>query len=144
MGCFNTVFIECPHCGKEIEGQSKSGTCCQEQKDLTSADIEDIIGIANDPLICQRCKTKIVVKLELNIDNYGVQELKDLDLTPIVTIIEQEPQISGPEALQLSKEQKLKEIILMAHDILSLRRNDQDSAQLIRDAMEDAELGFKP
>ena len=27
MGCYETIFFECPNCGRELSGQSKSGPC---------------------------------------------------------------------------------------------------------------------
>lgn len=37
MGCFDTVVIECPACGNEIECQSKSGDCTFKRMSLSRA-----------------------------------------------------------------------------------------------------------
>jgi len=37
MGCFDSVMVPCPKCGKKHEFQSKSGRCCLDEYELADA-----------------------------------------------------------------------------------------------------------
>ena len=67
MGMFDSLYIKCPKCGKELEFQSKSGPCLlmgynAEDNDLPS---QIAIGMQGDTVNCQFCDSNW--KLECNI-----------------------------------------------------------------------------
>lgn len=67
MGCFNTVLIDCPHCGEEIEEQSKSGSCLMESYKLDSAKAPDLMAVSNVPIECYHCGGKLIVKSDVTV-----------------------------------------------------------------------------
>ena len=69
MGCYDTIFGNCPKCGKEICAQSKSGECILNEYFLNKVSI----NVSNDvyrhaPFICE-CGMKLV--FERNIGQHG-------------------------------------------------------------------------
>ena len=54
MGCFDTVIVPCPKCGKEEQFQSKSGGCFLQEVDLSSCP-NDILQDVNrhSPYLCE-------------------------------------------------------------------------------------------
>lgn len=67
MGCFNTVLIDCPHCGKEIEEQSKGGSCLMKSNKLESANVADVMAVSNSPIECYHCEGKLIVKSKITV-----------------------------------------------------------------------------
>jgi hypothetical protein len=46
MGCFDSVWLECPNCGERVEAQSKGGACIQGDYTLHDAP-DDVITDVN-------------------------------------------------------------------------------------------------
>jgi hypothetical protein len=55
MGCFNTINIDCPNCGKTHHFQSKSGSCELQTWSISAMPPEDISGIVGDTVVCSVC-----------------------------------------------------------------------------------------
>lgn len=59
MGMFDTIIIECPECGNEIECQSKSGDCTLKRLSLRRACAkgdEALFDInRHAPHVCNKC-----------------------------------------------------------------------------------------
>lgn len=56
MGCYDTIYFNCPDCGEGMEAQSKSGDCCLEtyhHKEVPIAVAEDANRHA--PFTCYNC-----------------------------------------------------------------------------------------
>lgn len=53
MGMFDSVFVECPACGKRLEFQSKSGRCHLDEFTLWNAPTEVVAG--TDDVECKKC-----------------------------------------------------------------------------------------
>lgn len=51
MGMFDSVFVDCPHCGIKSELQTKQGKCILGKYDLVNAPPEVLLGVAGE----QRC-----------------------------------------------------------------------------------------
>lgn len=68
MGCFDSVWVACPRCGKKEEYQSKAGVCDMSHYDLSTAPDNILADIADDPndapTGCAGCGThyKVLVK----------------------------------------------------------------------------------
>ena len=45
MGMFDSVFVECPHCGQMNELQTKNGECILGKYDLVNAPPEVLLGV---------------------------------------------------------------------------------------------------
>ena len=64
MGMFDSLFVKCPKCNKELEFQSKSGPCCLLKcKKFLPPDIA--VGMDGDIVECEFCRSNI--KLKCNI-----------------------------------------------------------------------------
>ena len=63
MGCYNSILAKCKECGKTIEFQTKSGSCCQSEFNINDAPLQELQGVEGDLLTCE-CGTnnKIVVR----------------------------------------------------------------------------------
>jgi hypothetical protein len=53
MGMFDSVFVDCPHCGKKNELQTKNGECILGRYDLVNAPPEVLLGVEGN----QTCDT---------------------------------------------------------------------------------------
>lgn len=65
MGMYDSLYVDCPKCGKELEFQSKSGECCMSSYKKGNLTPEVAIGINGDLVRCQFCNKRI--KLECQI-----------------------------------------------------------------------------
>lgn len=69
MGMFDTIVIECPNCGNEIECQSKSGDCTLKRMSLGRAcekGDEALFDInRHAPHVCDKCAREWVVKVKM-------------------------------------------------------------------------------
>lgn len=65
MGMFDSLYVKCPKCGKEVEFQSKSGRCCMDNYNKNNLRPEVAVGINGDIVECEFCQTNI--KLVCNI-----------------------------------------------------------------------------
>ena len=56
MGCFNSVLVDCPHCGSEYEEQSKAGDCSLRRDPVSRAPLMDLAFAASmNPHTCGEC-----------------------------------------------------------------------------------------
>ncbi len=65
MGLYDSLTIDCPKCGNELELQSKSGRCCMDNFSKNNLTPEVAVGINGDIVRCQFCNSRI--RLECNI-----------------------------------------------------------------------------
>lgn len=65
MGMYDSLNVDCPKCGKELEFQSKSGACAlyNYEKDNLPPDVA--IGMNGDVVRCQFCKKRIQLICEI-------------------------------------------------------------------------------
>lgn len=83
MGCFDSLFINCPVCNHELEFQSKSGSCglCKFTKD--DLPIEVAVGLNHDVVHCQFCNNKFQIVCEIpefvNVNLFKVNKNKNTD-----------------------------------------------------------------
>lgn len=49
MGMFDSVMVECPNCGRRVEFQTKAGSCSMEVYSLSTAPVELLTDILNEP-----------------------------------------------------------------------------------------------
>ena len=63
MGCFDTVKIPCPNCGKIYTDQSKSGPCNLKTYSLSNVPLSVIGGLCwdEDIFTCSKCNTKFKI-----------------------------------------------------------------------------------
>ena len=72
MGCFDTVKVSCPNCGKENRIQSKAGDCLLDEYDLDIA--PDVIkaDLNGEFMTCnnEKCqaKFKIVTRVDCHVE----------------------------------------------------------------------------
>jgi uncharacterized protein YbaR (Trm112 family) len=64
MGMFDSLIVACPKCHKELEFQSKSGSCGLDVYNADNLPPEVAIGMNGDIIKCQHCKTNF--RLECN------------------------------------------------------------------------------
>lgn len=64
MGCFDTVRLPCPQCGKIYEAQSKGGSCGSftYEFEYAPASVIGDISWPGDIFVCAGCKTKFQLK----------------------------------------------------------------------------------
>jgi hypothetical protein len=55
MGLFDSVYVDCPHCGVKTELQSKAGECCLNRYTLDTAPVEVLVDLMNYEDDCDAC-----------------------------------------------------------------------------------------
>ena len=63
MGMFDSLFIKCPKCGKEMEWQSKSGPCCLDSYTPKNLPVDVARDLEYDIVGCQFCNVHWKFKL---------------------------------------------------------------------------------
>lgn len=61
MGMFDSVYVECPKCGKEVEFQSKAGDCELKRFHPDSVPPEVAVDLSGDSQQCE-CGTTITLE----------------------------------------------------------------------------------
>lgn len=62
MGMFDSVYANCPNCGKSLEFQSKSGSCLLRTYDVKSVPLCVVSGCNGDE---QQCECGSLVKISV-------------------------------------------------------------------------------
>ena len=65
MGMFDSLYVDCPVCGKELEFQSKTGECflsAYHEDDLTPI---VAYGMDGNIVKCQFCRSRIQLKCDI-------------------------------------------------------------------------------
>ena len=62
---FDSLYIKCPKCGKELEIQSKSGPCALFSYTKSNLPPEVAVGLNGDIIECEFCKTNFEVKCNI-------------------------------------------------------------------------------
>lgn len=62
MGCFDSVLVPCPRCGRKNEFQSKSGRCCLDVYELADAP-SDVLKDVNRHAPCE-CECGCLYKVD--------------------------------------------------------------------------------
>lgn len=65
MGMFDSLFVKCPTCGKELEFQSKSGACALNRYTRKNLPISVAVGIDGDIIKCEFCSDKFQIKCKI-------------------------------------------------------------------------------
>jgi len=65
MGMFDSLYIKCPKCSKELEIQSKSGACAMFSYRKSNLPPEVAVGINGDIIECEFCRTNFEVKCKI-------------------------------------------------------------------------------
>ena len=63
MGMFDRLWVRCPQCGGEVEGQAKSGPCAMKNYDIYDAPLSILAECAND-LYCLQCKVRLCLRVQ--------------------------------------------------------------------------------
>ena len=63
MGCFDSLYINCPKCGKKMEWQSKSGPCALFSYKKSNLPMDVAIDLDNQILNCEFCNSNWQFKL---------------------------------------------------------------------------------
>jgi|GEM_PF-5357133 len=61
MGLYDSVYVDCPHCRKRVEFQSKEGECGCHDYTLNDAPTEILWDIMNNPQHCRGCDGWLVL-----------------------------------------------------------------------------------
>ena len=61
MGMFDTVWTECPSCGRQIDWQSKAGECTLTEYTLKDIPAEIALDLNNDTRNC-KCGAVVVFR----------------------------------------------------------------------------------
>jgi len=70
MGVYNTITIECPNCGGDIDCQTKSGSCACLTYNLEDAPDADMLNInRHAPFECRKCGQQNI-KVEYDITEH--------------------------------------------------------------------------
>jgi len=66
MGCFDTVRVPCPRCGKIEEAQSRGGDCDLEVYSLINCPVDVMSDInRHAPFTCDDCGVKFRVECQV-------------------------------------------------------------------------------
>ena len=63
MGMFDSLFMQCPECGRKLEFQSKSGPCAMNSYYPKNLPVGVAQDLKNNIIGCQFCKTNWKFKL---------------------------------------------------------------------------------
>ena len=55
MGMFDSIYVQCPHCGASVEFQSKAWNCDLDIYTLDDAPLAILIDVMNAPRHCFYC-----------------------------------------------------------------------------------------
>ena len=55
MGMYDEVMVVCPHCGNNIEMQSRSGKCTLHRYSSSNAPYDVLKGLEGDSFYCDSC-----------------------------------------------------------------------------------------
>jgi hypothetical protein len=61
---FDSVYVQCPHCGEEVELQTKSGQCILGRYYLYNAPADVLLGIEGRNY-CEKCDKPFHVMLQM-------------------------------------------------------------------------------
>jgi uncharacterized Zn-finger protein len=64
MGMFDTVKMNCPSCGKEIEVQSKAGECVMAEYDINNAPAVILLDVSSKIIECDECNERFRLNFE--------------------------------------------------------------------------------
>lgn len=77
MGMFDSLYVNCPECGNELEFQSKSGECFCSSYKKGSLTPQVAIGMDGDVVRCQFCNYRIKlicnipIKVKIKLESLG-------------------------------------------------------------------------
>ena len=77
MGCFNTVYFDCPNCKETISEQTKNGDCSMQYKHIEDADLADVQGISGYPIKCYECNHEFIVKTKFTMSYTIINHKKE-------------------------------------------------------------------
>ena len=79
MGCFDTILVNCPGCGKSNEIQSKAGNCLLDTFELDKA--PDVIksDLNGERIVCKTCGA--VYRIVTSTESHVVFEQSPKDLS---------------------------------------------------------------
>ncbi len=59
MGCFDSLYVDCPKCNGSIEFQSKSGYCAMSIYNRDNLPVEVAVGMQGDIEKCEACGQEV-------------------------------------------------------------------------------------
>lgn len=65
MGCFDSLYVECPKCNKDIEFQTKMGGCSLQEFTLDTIPPEMLVHFKDDTEVCEECGTEVKVDVQI-------------------------------------------------------------------------------
>lgn len=65
MGMYDSLYVDCPKCGNQLEFQSKSGICALLSYKKNNLSPEVAVGINGDIIRCQFCNKRIKLKCDI-------------------------------------------------------------------------------
>lgn len=65
MGMFDSVWVHCPECGKEIEFQSKTGSCIGDYT-LDTAPADVISSMNGEVELCSACDASVLLTVQVS------------------------------------------------------------------------------
>jgi hypothetical protein len=77
MGMFDSLYVDCPQCGKPIEFQSKVGDCACDDFDITNVPAEIALDCKDDIEQCPNCFAEV----GLNVQSIVI--IQAYNLTPV-------------------------------------------------------------
>ena len=64
MGMFDSLIVQCPECGKDIDFQSKAGDCVLEVYGLDNCPASILGDLANESETCE-CGRVVTMKVQI-------------------------------------------------------------------------------
>lgn len=62
MGCFDSVWVNCPVCETHVEFQTKAGGCTLKNYGSDSVPLGIALALSGDTEICPKCYTNITLE----------------------------------------------------------------------------------
>lgn len=64
MGCFDSVYVQCPACGKRTEIQSKAGDCSFGEYQLYNAPPAILGALHGEIQTCDHCNAGFTIRVQ--------------------------------------------------------------------------------
>ena len=76
MGMFDSLIVQCPGCGKDVEFQSKAGDCLLKVYNLSSVPLAIAHDLDGEEDVCLNCHTKFTIQPTFNITTVAMVATK--------------------------------------------------------------------
>jgi len=64
MGMYDSVYVDCPNCGIELEFQSKTGECLLREYEISEVPTKIALELDGETITCYNCNKTSKLKIK--------------------------------------------------------------------------------